>query len=288
MPVPSFPDAASLARDPKWSSYLDAVYGPLPAAAFPLDLSRFDVFYAPLLASLAIDLASVGARACPKPGEMFEDMSSAHDPPGTLWAYHAPPYAATEPQTWVEVTHCADPKARAQEQLGAWFYRAVGSGIFINTGNTKVYSDHPDAVKDLLGVDCRDTECSGQFPAIMAAAKAKGYDSIQFLAHGDQRCGLTAIEIVTVAGSGALTCSGVAARRGWGASKACDCDRNQTCLNCGVDFPIAGSCLQPVGGDSFSFRDLSIALGVLAGLLLVSTVTVSVLLCRKHRRRPGD
>jgi hypothetical protein len=84
----------------------------------------------------------------------------------------------------------------AAESVGAWFYKATGSGVFINTGTTLHYLSHADAVKDILNETCTDYECGNLYPALFNECAARGVQTVQFLKNADMRCGNTAIEIV--------------------------------------------------------------------------------------------
>jgi hypothetical protein len=282
MPLPKFSTAADL-RGSKWKSYLDDVYSVVPAAAFPLDLAEFNVFYAPLLKQYKIGVPAL--VDCPKaPGQFYTNMSGSHDPGGTVWQSQPQPYAAAPANTWVEGTHCADPEAVHAEQTGVWFYVAKGSGIFVNTGNTKVYPDHSDAVQDILGVPCDDTECGPQFSALIKAALAKGYDSLQFLKHDDQRCGNSAVELLVLHGSGAQSCGGgVGLRKGWAGVAVCACDPAKPCTNCGLD-PLCGSSVEPA--TRFDWKRATIALAVSTGVLIIAVCFLAGFLGKCGARRP--
>ena len=76
------------------------------------------------------------------------------------------------------------------------------------------------------------SECTEQFTRLFTAAKQKGYNSLQFLAHGDQRCGLSAVEIVDVYGNSNYVCGDQSPnsaewkkryRTGWNHSLECTC-----------------------------------------------------------------
>merc|ERR1712232_1388635 len=108
------------------------------------------------------------------------------------------------------------------------------------TGNTAVYSDHPEAVKDLLHKSCGDkqNECGGHFADMYKAGSKKGYDTLQFLQHADMQCDShntmknLAIEIVDLKGPGTTTCSQTNSgntrfRAGWEAKSVCTCDNSQ-------------------------------------------------------------
>jgi hypothetical protein len=137
-----------------------------------------------------------------------------------------------------------------------WFYYTPGSGVYMWTGYTKVYNDHPDAVWDLLQQKCAipahplgPNECGSQFEALYAAARSRNFETIQFIKHADMQCTTKgneernmAIEIVDLKGSGQYACStafengateGWARfRAGWEAKYKCYCDNTQKAINC--------------------------------------------------------
>jgi hypothetical protein len=57
----------------------------------------------------------------------------------------------------VEVTHSGTP---GDEKCGAWFYRGTGSGIWFNTGKTKAFTEHADAVKFFASANKKTASCS--------------------------------------------------------------------------------------------------------------------------------
>lgn len=128
--------------------------------------------------------------------------------------------------TWIEITHGAI--AGGEESVGSWMYHATGSGVWFDTGHTKAYSDHQEGYEDLCGGSCGDA-------AAFTAAKARGYDSVQYYAHGDQACGRNsgggrewAIEVVHTGGVGQYACGALKTvwRAGWEATQDCSCDNN--------------------------------------------------------------
>ncbi len=234
--LPVFPSQASLDAEPAWRAYLQAVYGSLPQA-FPASLQDFVVLYLPDL--YAAGLEPPGVVRCPtEPGQLYVDMSNSHDPPSTLWVWRPPPFAALADGAWIEITHCADPVASLDEHHGSWLYSAPGSGVFYNVGKTRAFGTHAEAANFFLGAgSCEDAddECLRFFPGIMAAGLQQGLKSIQFLKHGDQRCGLMRPEIVDLAGRGVDRCAIQGLRTGWRHELPCDCARsNGSCASCRV------------------------------------------------------
>lgn len=151
----------------KWKDYYDVIYGKdtVKSSDFPIDTSKLCILYADVLKNtVGININPDNYKnVCPKnENDVYSNMSNDHDIPNTFTLYKLPPYKPIESNIFVEVTHCTDPEVESNENVGAWYYYAPGSGIYFNVGNTKAYNDHNDAAKDLLGIDC-DTECVDNF-----------------------------------------------------------------------------------------------------------------------------
>jgi len=238
----------------KWFSYIQTVYGSVPDKnEFPLDLNYFSVLYQNALDKAQINIKKYISppNTCPnKQNQLFTNMSNDWDPPYTVYLAKIPPYTPIENNKWIEVTHYG---SKRQEQdpktiVGSWMYITPGSGIFFYTGNTISFPDHPDAVKYFLNEDCisnakpDQTECIDQFVRLFTTAKNKGYDSVQFIAHGDQRCGLMSREIIDVKGNSNFSCgypdtSTLPYKTGWNHNKDCHCTQDPSSpyssfLNC--------------------------------------------------------
>jgi len=246
--MPVFNSLDELKRS-AWSAYLNSVYGSLPNSdAFPLDLSTFQVLFSDKLDAAGITYKQYvdGGSSCPTThNQLYTDMSGSFDPSTSLFLWKAPPFAAFPSSSRVEVSHCGDDYGN----VGAWYYAVKGSGVFLNLGTTIAFRKHADAVRYFLNADCGDMndECVPKFDAMFQAAAKKGYDTVQFLEHGDQRCGLSAVEIVRTRanGGGKYGCGVLPTTsepqttytRGWDATLPCDCkDDSQTtmssCLKC--------------------------------------------------------
>lgn len=235
----------------KWAKYLKALYGSaiLKPEVYPIDVSKLWVLSKKHLSDAGLELQ---AMKCPKDEyDVFTDWD--WNAKGTLHIYHPPPFQGLSSHSLVEVSHCAPYNNASQytiERPAYWLYYAPGSGVFYNVGNTKVFSDHADAVAELLpGSYCGDTECVDSFIDLYHAA-AKKYDSIQFIAHRDQQCGGQGFEIVDLKASGDDVCS-LPVSGGFGHC-ACTCKGmapNVTglyvsaCLGCELD------CSSPAGSD---------------------------------------
>jgi hypothetical protein len=122
-------------------------------------------------------------------------------------------------------------------------YDVKGSGIWYDVGTTICFRDHKEAVAQYLpGVTCSNGACDEQLVALAAAVAADGKKSMQFTHHGDQWCGVRAIEIVNVLGEGQYNCgfnpttggASIAAtyKTGWSQGINCVCDSSKQMLNC--------------------------------------------------------
>jgi hypothetical protein len=152
-------------------------------------------------------------------------------------------HAAAPPHRWVETTHAGTATGVVPERSVAWFYLARGSGLWINTGRTIVYSDHATAVRAVLNVTCEDmafksphrtTPCTLYFDLLFAKLQPE-YDSVQFTHHCDMGCGCTSAELVIIRPgvAGVPGCpTAVDVRAGVNASRACTCDPGKQYLNC--------------------------------------------------------
>jgi hypothetical protein len=234
-PFPVFNSLRELEQSDEWRNYFLKVYKELPPEEdFPIDIGDFWVLYH--------QPSSIWEYLkCPtKKGEIYKDMSISHDPPNTSWIYHPPPFKALE--GLIEVTHCSDSGAIVQEETGMWMYHAPGSGIYFDLGRTISFPDHSSGVEYFLHKKCDswsllhgNTECVNDFDAMVNEAK-KEYDSIQFLNHGDMKCGNMAIEIIGLYHSGSFPCGNQSGtgifRSGWKGSRDCVCDTKKLCLNC--------------------------------------------------------
>lgn len=247
---------ADLQADSKWSAYFTAVYGGVPESGYPICTSSLTWIATQAMTN------SVGRTANECDGEVGQDfahvtrMSGCCDP-GTsvatfLWNVNNVGWAVPD-NMWVEVMHIYFPMDKGVP----WYYIAQGSAVWLYTGKTKVYEDHPDGVLDLLNTTCHDqghtsqppTECEGDFTQLASAGIAAGYQSIQFTKHYDCACGTQGVgswdrhtsicqtEIIDLTGdTGAFRSgcanSGLGFRAGWAAQQECTCDGNKNYINC--------------------------------------------------------
>lgn len=231
---PKFDDEQSLNAD-AWGRYFESVYGGVPSFGYPICIFDFWYLYTDKLndASIAID----GSDCPSNEGDYF---GNGKKPPigyqikEASWIWHPGPWSGLESTTWVEVTHSAAP-AKA-ESNGAWFFRAPGSGLWVNLGNTKSYTAHHDIFSEF-------TDCShGNYYTndLCPCGQKHGADSLQFLSHTDNewKCFGTStaldIEIVMCDLDGSKACGGKsgAFRAGWMASQSCDCVEGGGPANC--------------------------------------------------------
>ena len=104
--------------------------------------------------------------------------------PLVAWFYRPPPFTAVPSDGWAEITHCG---GSAFEAHASWYYVVRGSGIYVNVGSTISFRGHADAVQHFLGLTYTEDRApiSTRLPE---AARAAGYDSIQFVYHCDFDC----------------------------------------------------------------------------------------------------
>jgi hypothetical protein len=230
-----------------WGSYYKSVYGTLPGSGdFPLHISDLWMLYDnDLISSRTQNLPP--ASLCPKTScERYQD-NDLYQPASVSWIWHAYPYSPIAPNTWAEVIHEADPFG--DEGHGIWFQYAKGSGIWFNTGNTKVFNTHEEAYT-YFNVAALKPEPGGWNPTMAEAAAKQNFDSVQFMQHHDHtnyqcdthntgRPGFEYLnfEIVGVKLSGTHACGASSGapdtiRGGWQASQECQCDNKQQYLNC--------------------------------------------------------
>lgn len=232
-----------------WKTYIDSVYKNSPSGSsnFPLDLSNFSILYKEKLSSAGITVLDkyVYDDFCTLQNNTLNSVmnwgSTAND---FYWLRKLPPYKCIPNNTQVEVFHSAGDNFG----WGSWFYAVEGSGIWFDVGTTICFKKHNDAVEFFLNRSCNTTEkddlCDPFFVDMITAANDQGYKSIQFTEHGDQVCGLRAMEIVHVQGTGYYNCTydpndanfGTCVfnnfKTGWDKSIGCSCDYTKNNLNC--------------------------------------------------------
>ena len=126
---PVFASAAALSASP-WGAYYQAVYGSLPTS-YPLDIGANWLLHDGAMIKARVPNVPV-ATSCPSKELDHYSTNNMYQPPLVSWIWHAYPYAALAANSWVEVTHEADPFG--DEHHGMWLVYAPGSGIYFNTG----------------------------------------------------------------------------------------------------------------------------------------------------------
>lgn len=233
-----------------WKNYIQNVYKDLPTDGnnnFPLDLSNFSVLYTAELSSTGIDLGSnIYNNFCTaQSNTLTNNLNWAATASGQIWLRKLPPFTCLKNNTYVEIFHSAgDPIGD-----GSWMYATPGSGIWFDVGNTICFKKHTEAISFFLNRECENPEadfCDAEFGDMITAANNSGYKSIQFTEHGDQVCGLRAMEIVHVQGTGFYSCGfnpdssnfGTCVfntyKTGWNNSIGCSCDSTRININCNL------------------------------------------------------
>ena len=102
---------------------------------------------------------------------------------------------------------------------GYWSYVTVGSGLFLDTGNTLVFADHAPAFAH-FGLPAVNT---GNFRPLVAKALAAGYDTIQFTHRCEHKFKFEIVDVrahTSTEGAGNICrqvpASAQAWRSGWG------------------------------------------------------------------------
>lgn len=225
--------------DKQANAYFKLLYGEDTPPQTRINFLSLDILYEDILKKAGIKYQSIGNVCCPiKNHQIFKWLGCCNgrfDPKDTVWIYHKPPYKAVASNTWIEVTHCLGDWVSINEQVGAWYYVARGSNIFVNTGVTIAFKDHSDAVNYFLNIDCKDPnkECATYFVKFIQVAINLGYDTIQFLGHTDMRCGNTGIEIIELAQTGAKVIpTPTKFKTGFNHDKLCNPVKIGNCLSC--------------------------------------------------------
>lgn len=234
---PLFPSQSELNAD-AWGAYFRIVYGQDAQPAFPFCVGDLWTFFDNILLQTGASAPTVKGN-CPAAGSpdgLRYVQNNAYQQ-GMSYSMRRPPYAAIATNTWVEVSHMADPFG--DEHFGMWLLLASGNGVWFNTGITTTFSEHDGAFAQ-FGATSNEQMCQN--------AASQGYDSVQFTAHVDgvnYPCAAGAglpymnLEIVAVKLTGTYACgdpNGAPAsiRGGWEGSLPCNCNNGVGRLNCGV------------------------------------------------------
>ena len=219
---------------PPWVAYATALYGNQTP---PPDPGSLTMFYASMLERAGIHLTVSRDASCVcsmQNGTLSSrGRASPWDPPDTLWRWDRDRTPLPN-HSQVEVTHCTAAQevidASDRELEGAWFFITPGSGIFLDTGRTRAFDTHQEAVRAFVDADVRCYQCIEHFYDLVRNARAAGLDSLQILHHDDQNCGNMAIELIHVHGKGFATCANVTLWKGDGT--LCECDSALRCASC--------------------------------------------------------
>ena len=247
-PVPHLHRLERAGEHPAWDRYLARVYGGrLRPQDYPVDLDRFEWFYnySPLGAHA---LAPTDPR-CPLPwgtawtgpDELYPERVATDRANGYFVQRYVegstPPPQPAQPMAWMEVMHTAlgavnFPKRvnfrkhlRADQKVGVWYWRTLGSGVFLSAGRTtRVVDGAADMrwTKDLPALRAEGVE-TVQAPL---SVRNRGYEmrnqrfEIVDLRHGEY-------------GSGGeeVGCVGEY-RTGFAAERPCECNATLGYVNC--------------------------------------------------------
>lgn len=216
-----------------WGPYFMAMYGEIPTTRYPICVGSFWYLNQGVMSKLG--MRGPGFKRCPgSAGDAYIE-NNVWQKPGDAWIWHPPPFGINghglPSDTWIEVTH----HVSLRETVGSWFMFSAGSGIWLNTGKTIIFQDHPESYHSF----CPTWPCKGRDYVTMSAEAARlGYTTVQFLRHPDVqwkcKMGVMNIEIVHVGLTGGGSCPGNANvfRTGWNADKPCQCDHRSQYLNC--------------------------------------------------------
>jgi len=216
-----FNNVDELSKDTKWSKYITLVYGALPTFGYPICLSGFRVLYPKSMEQAGLTMTP---KASPTQlGDYYQGTEFRHK---MNMIYHGEgPFKGFKSNQWVEALHCAS----ELETASAWYYYGPGSGVWINSGNTKQYQRRQESWKEILGRDdCgHDSQCGG---VLFTTAKENfGWDTVQYLAEGKDK-----FMFVHTTGQGHHTCGAEKTvwKAGWSGITDCDCDETRQCQNC--------------------------------------------------------
>lgn len=209
-----------------------------------LDIKSFDVYNDKLLKKHHLEVGEFVSTTerCPSEyGQLYTDLAFIPDPPNTIYKWKPPIFDPIPSYTKVEVQHVKDVDLKYNlEDNCSWMYITKGSGVFFDVGRTIAFDHHKDAVKYFLNKPCSfgngmaAVNCDDEQHDLVEAAKSQNYDSIQFLKHADQRCGLMRAEIIDLNGFGQQACGSddKYLSTGKNGQIPCKCDNSKNYLNC--------------------------------------------------------
>ncbi|CAE7781364.1 unnamed protein product, partial [Symbiodinium pilosum] len=235
-------------RASKWAAYFERVYGEVPEAGYPI--CTWDFWY---LDRGSYEHAGIEGHPVKSVSDWLHgmghvDVGDLYDvnvtdvSKGTykngLWINHVKGgygrqgYGAAKDHQWIEVRHQGG--GVTGEEVGMWFVYAPGSGVWFNTGRTRVFETHAVAAEKLCG---RQVGPNDATEMVRCAVEAGKLDSFQLQYDWDvpENIEIVAVNLQGVYPCGAAT-SGTSAsfRSGWMAANPCDCDNDAPhgFLNC--------------------------------------------------------
>ena len=134
--------------------------------------------------------------------------------------------------TLVEVMHRSEARYfRQQRGSGMWFYLAVGSGVYLDLGKTKVFADHRDAASLWCPNEWGDP---GMSFCLTREGGARGYDTLQFTRRNEDIWKYEILETHVLDPLGACPDAPNAHRytSGWDGGRPCRCDPSRPEINC--------------------------------------------------------
>lgn len=160
---PRFDNFTALRKSTAWASYFEQIYGELPTHPSHYPICTYDLW---VIDQTAFDVAGIiGHTPVPTRVQPFFDDSKFNWTNGELFKkvtdwncsyyagfgiYHSNrPYVGND--TWIEVMHSSAGTGNTGENIGMWFSYAPGSGIWFNTGRSRLFDDHASASWELCG-----------------------------------------------------------------------------------------------------------------------------------------
>ena len=234
--VPVFHNKSAFAESP-WQSYYARVYGDsvvqfLADDDFPLDPLKSWLWYSDalnvsglgFLVHMGLDVRRRTSLDCPsirKHGALLRGKITWGVPHALTVAHVQKPEVKSH--QLIEVTHCekscANGRFCASEWHAAYMYHMPGSGVWYNTGVTKIFGTHDDSAR-FCGFRCKSPRCFSDpgFPRskekgpdgiytramdrVWHCLRKRGIDTAVFTNHKDMLCGDLQQEVVDVNGVG--------------------------------------------------------------------------------------
>ena len=189
-----------------WRAYVDHLYGPLQTGDFPVDLRCFEFWWVAqvpkrlwhtFFENRAMMSHAVGKSVDRLHGHPMQvnfygtvaqhtlRMQQDHSRDHNRRHHHFPVLAkkTLESNTRIEVYHDGTDCQNRDDFVGYWVYFAPGSGIWVNLGKTMTFSNYNDACKHFVSDSnpiC-NVCCTPLHKLLMPAARAAGYDTLQFV-----------------------------------------------------------------------------------------------------------